>query len=71
MKLDQYNSQSMLFQQEETETRNNQPMLQQMVYLNRKGQKGNVISSIMMFFARKLRQCGGSKIIFGGSGFCF
>jgi hypothetical protein len=41
----------MLFQQEETETRNNQPKLQQMVYLNSKGEKGNVISSIVMIFA--------------------
>ena len=62
MKIDQCNSQSMLFQQEETETRNNQPMLQQMVYLNSKGEKGNVISSIVMIFAWKtMKTCGARK----------
>ena len=61
MKLDQCNSQSMLFQQEETETRNNQPMLQQMIYLNRKGQKGNVISSIMMFLQENYDNVGVAK----------
>lgn len=61
----------MLFQQEETEMKNNRQMLQQMAYLNSKGEKNNVINSTVMTYARELHTYGVSKIKYGRNGFHF